>query len=76
MATFSAKAFGPPTLLLCGYDFFVAVEAPPNALLRLTDMPRSRQTQTSPANRASPAHVIRPLVGLLSDLHPGSVERP
>ena len=25
-------------------------------------MPRSRQTQTSPANRASPAHVIRPLI--------------
>ena len=24
-------------------------------------MPRSWQTQTSPANRASPAHVIRPL---------------
>ena len=24
-------------------------------------MPRSRQTDTSPANRASPAHVIRPL---------------
>ena len=26
-------------------------------------MPRSRQTQTSPANRASSAHVIRPLNG-------------
>ena len=29
-------------------------------LWRLTNVPRSRQTDTSPANRASPAHVIRP----------------
>ena len=30
-------------------------------LLRLSNVPRSRQTDTSSADRASPAHVIRPL---------------
>ena len=30
-------------------------------------MPRSRQTQTSPANRASPAYVIRPIVTAVID---------
>ena len=29
-------------------------------LLRLTNVPRSRQTDTSPSNRASSAHLIRP----------------
>ena len=30
-------------------------------------MPRSRQTDISPANRASPAHVIRPLTERLEE---------
>ena len=30
-------------------------------LMALTNVPTSRQTDTSPANQASPAHVIRPL---------------